>query len=150
MNLLYIFTVPGEPRGKARARSFAKLTKSGKVISGNYTPEKTRNNEAFIKERFLAEFPGYEPITGYVSLHIDAFFSIPKSTSKKDRALMFTAVKRPTKKPDIKNIQASVEDALNTIAYKDDSQIVSVRADKWYSDRPPGLLIKIEEIRPFI
>ena len=43
---------------------------------------------------------------------------------------------RPTKKPDADNIMKAVADALNGIAYKDDSQIVNVTIAKWYSDTP--------------
>ena len=43
---------------------------------------------------------------------------------------------RPTKKPDCDNCIKSITDALNGIAYIDDSQIVSIECEKWYSDRP--------------
>lgn len=144
----FYFSVPGEPKGKGRARSFARLIKGGKIIQGNYTPDKTRNHEAFIKERFLAMNPGAVPIQGYVEIRIIAHFSIPKSASKKNRAAMLAGLMRPTRKPDIKNIQASIEDALNTIAYRDDSQIVSSKVDKFYNELP-ATLVKIREIGMF-
>jgi Holliday junction resolvase RusA-like endonuclease len=43
---------------------------------------------------------------------------------------------RPAKKPDADNIMKAIADALNGIAYKDDSQIVNVTITKWYSDTP--------------
>jgi Holliday junction resolvase RusA-like endonuclease len=43
---------------------------------------------------------------------------------------------RPTKKPDADNILKAVLDALNGLAYNDDSQIVSARIEKLYSDNP--------------
>ena len=43
---------------------------------------------------------------------------------------------RPTKKPDLDNIAKAVLDSLNGIAYKDDSQIVSMVVSKKYSNRP--------------
>ena len=42
----------------------------------------------------------------------------------------------PTKKPDLDNIAKAILDSLNGIAYKDDSQIVSLLISKKYSDRP--------------
>ena len=42
---------------------------------------------------------------------------------------------RPTKKPDIDNIIKAVLDALNGIAYKDDTQVVQVMAQKKYADK---------------
>ena len=144
----FYFSIPGEPKGKGRARSFAKLIKGGKIIQGNYTPDKTRNHEAFVKERFLAMNPNPVPLQGYVGITILAYFSIPKSASKKNRAAMKAGLLRPTRKPDIKNIQASVEDALNTIAYRDDSQIVHSQVDKYYEDIPTTL-VRIREIGMF-
>lgn len=43
---------------------------------------------------------------------------------------------RPTKKPDFDNIGKVICDALNKIAYRDDSQIVDAQVRKFYSDRP--------------
>jgi Holliday junction resolvase RusA-like endonuclease len=49
---------------------------------------------------------------------------------------MIAGTERPTKKPDIDNIEKIIFDALNGIAYNDDSQIVSCWADKFYSTVP--------------
>lgn len=43
---------------------------------------------------------------------------------------------RPTKKPDWDNIGKIVTDALNKIAYRDDSQVVACRVEKWYGPIP--------------
>lgn len=42
----------------------------------------------------------------------------------------------PTKKPDIDNITKCVLDALNGIAYHDDSQIVRLTVEKFYAQQP--------------
>jgi Holliday junction resolvase RusA-like endonuclease len=42
----------------------------------------------------------------------------------------------PSKKPDIDNVLKIVLDALNGVAYKDDSKVVSVSGKKIYSDEP--------------
>ena len=55
---------------------------------------------------------------------------------KKKIELMEKGEIRPTIKPDLDNCVKIVADSLNGIAYKDDSQIVSVVADKYYSDTP--------------
>jgi Holliday junction resolvase RusA-like endonuclease len=68
--------------------------------------------------------------------HIQAFFSIPKSTSKTKREKMLSGEIRPTKKPDWDNIGKVVCDALNKLAYGDDSGIVDGRVQKFYSDEP--------------
>ena len=43
---------------------------------------------------------------------------------------------KPTKKPDIDNMQKAVLDALNGLAWDDDSQIVKVTAEKEYAVNP--------------
>ena len=43
---------------------------------------------------------------------------------------------RPTKKPDFDNVTKAVCDALNGVAYDDDSQIVDAMARKFYSEQP--------------
>jgi len=61
---------------------------------------------------------------------------MPKSDSKKKRAAKLAGEIRPTKKPDIDNCIKAIADSLNTIAYKDDTQIVKVVAEKRYSEKP--------------
>ena len=43
---------------------------------------------------------------------------------------------RPTKKPDTDNVAKSILDACNKIAYDDDSHVVELFVEKWYSDEP--------------
>ena len=53
--------------------------------------------------------------------------------------------RRPAKKPDLDNLVKTI-DALNTIAFHDDSQFVDVKANKWYSEHPKTRII-ISEIK---
>ena len=78
----------------------------------------------------------------FMPFEIEAYFSVPKSASKKKRAAMLTGDIRPTKKPDMDNILKTVADALNGIAYRDDSQIVRAIVDKYY-DTAPRLIVTI-------
>lgn len=123
--------IPGEPQGKARART-VKNKFSGKTMS--FTPDKTVNYENFIKQIFMMR--GHKKLEGELKMKVRAFFSIPKSTSHKKAALMECGGIRPTKKPDADNILKIIADALNKIAYDDDSQIVSATIEKYYSDKP--------------
>jgi Holliday junction resolvase RusA-like endonuclease len=61
---------------------------------------------------------------------------MPASASKKKQQSMLHGGIRPTKKPDCDNIAKAVLDALNGIAYYDDSQVVTVTVEKLYSDTP--------------
>ena len=67
---------------------------------------------------------------------IIAYYPIAKSTSKKKRQQMLAGLIRPTKKPDLDNVIKSILDALNKVAYHDDTQIVSLSVEKFYSDSP--------------
>jgi Holliday junction resolvase RusA-like endonuclease len=119
--------VPGEPIGKARPRWSQ---------HGTYTPTKTVNYETQIKERFAAEHPGHIPLTCAVRMEVRAFFSIPKSASRTKAEAMRLNQITPTKKPDADNCLKIVADALNGIAYRDDSQIVWAEIRKGYSEVP--------------
>jgi len=130
-------TVPGEPVGKARPR----VTRSGIT----YTPTKSVNYETLIRELFIIKYPDFRPIEGSVRLNLSAYMRIPKTSKKKTEAMERGEI-RPTKKPDLSNILKSVEDALNDLAYLDDSQIVSATVEKRYSSRP-RIELTIEEVK---
>lgn len=128
------FEIPGQPQGKARART---------TKFGSYTPEKTVLYENYIK---LC----YQQVTNYISekalkVYIKACFEPPKSVSKAKRVDMLTDKLRPTKKPDIDNIAKVVLDALNGIAYKDDTQVVSLEVVKFYKSTP-SVIVEIREV----
>ena len=61
---------------------------------------------------------------------------MPKSTSKKKLGMMKLGILEPAKKPDVDNILKTVMDALEKLAYKNDSQICHVVIDKDFSERP--------------
>lgn len=130
-------TIPGEPCAKQRPR----MTKAGHT----YTPDKTVNYETLVKQLYIMQEK--ERLEGALKMTVEAFFSIPKSTSKKNREKMLKGEIRPTKKPDWDNIGKIVSDALNEIAYKDDCQIVDARVRKWYSDNP-RVEVEITELTP--
>ena len=133
----YTFEVTGEIVGKARPRM---NTYTGKA----YTPTKTKNYEYLVKQSFLLKYPNAEVLEGRASVSILALFQVPKSTSKKNSEKMLNKQISPTKKPDIDNIVKIVLDALNKLAYKDDTQVVDLNIAKAYADRE-RLIIKIEE-----
>lgn len=119
-------TIPGEPVAKGRPRFY-----NGHAI----TPKKTVNYETLVKEMWAVTH-GQQTLTGELCASLTAYFAIPNSKSKAMKKRMSMGLVRPTKKPDIDNLIKSVLDSLNGIAYKDDSQIVTVVAEKFYSDVP--------------
>ena len=118
------FTIEGEPQGKARPR----VTRGGKHT---YTPKKTKDYQGLVQMLAPKEY-----LEGPLKMEIIAYFKIPKSKSKKIKALMESGDIRPTKKPDYDNIGKIIADSLNGISYKDDSQIVRGTVEKWYSYEP--------------
>jgi Holliday junction resolvase RusA-like endonuclease len=126
-------TIPGQPVAKGRPRV---------CKWGTYTPEKTVNYETLVKELYI--FNKLPKLSGQLRMEIKAYFGIPKSASALKRIMMSTGQIRPVKRPDLDNLIKIIADALNTIAYDDDSQIITVTADKYYS-AAPRVEITIEE-----
>lgn len=126
-----LFSVPGPPQGKARARTVR--GRGGQTFS--YTPDKTVLYENLIKISYLQVskkiFNNKEPI----NVRITACFEPAKSASKKKRMQMLSGEIKPTKKPDIDNITKCILDGLNGVAYRDDTQVVEVSAKKIYAEK---------------
>ena len=129
-------TIPGEPCAKQRPRL-------GKGFT--YTPTKTVNYETLVKQLYITQ--GNERLEGALKLTVNAYFSIPKSASKKKTLDMYESRIRPTKRPDWDNIGKIISDALNGLAYHDDSQIVAATVGKWYSTEP-RVEVEITELTP--
>ena len=120
-------TVPGEPKGKQRPR-WHKF--------GTYTPKETVNYEAYIKELFAIKYPEFVPLESTLAMLLKIYLSIPSSASNKKKELMKKNEIKPGKRPDIDNVLKAVCDALEKLAYKNDSQFVSIFTIKEYSERP--------------
>ncbi|MDR0674078.1 MAG: RusA family crossover junction endodeoxyribonuclease [Zoogloeaceae bacterium] len=126
-----VFTLPGEPVGKGRPR----FSTAGKFPRA-YTPEKTASYESLVKLAAARAMAGKPPVSGAVSVSINAFFSIPKSASRERKARMISKDIRPTKKSDADNIAKIICDSLNGIVWHDDAQVVSLQVEKIYAETP--------------
>lgn len=120
-----IFTVSGEPEGKARPR----VTRNG-----TYTPPKTQAYEKLVQMSFRTQCPGVFFGDAPLCVYITANFAPPQSATKRKRSRMLSGEIRPTKKPDTDNIAKAICDALNGVAYRDDAQICSLTVQKQYSE----------------
>ena len=80
---------------------------------------------------------------------IKAFFPIPKSATKRFFTECANEDHPVIKKPDFDNIAKIICDALNEIAFKDDSQVYDCRVEKFYSEKP-RTVVTIEEDVPVL
>lgn len=124
------FTVPGEPKGKMRPRA-SSFGGHAKV----YAPKEQIEYENWIRSCYCARYGEAEKLKGPISASIMVFMGIPKSATKKARQAMLDGDIVPTKKPDLDNMVKQL-DALNGIAFGDDSAIYEVYALKLYSENP--------------
>ena len=152
MSKVVSLTILGEPMGKQRPRF---STFNGYVKT--HTQKETVNYESKVVYEYKQN---YEKMmfehNSELIVEIVAYFSIPKAHYKyhkktnsidldKNGELMAQGFIRPTKKPDCDNIAKIVLDALNGIAYPDDSQVVSLDIEKRYTDSQPRVELTIKE-----
>lgn len=130
------FWVEGKPQGKGRAR----ITKWGA-----YTPQKTVDYENDIRASFIDQCPKFHISDKPLNIKIEAYFKVPDSFSKNKKKLVEDGCILPTKKPDIDNIAKVVLDALNKVAYYDDTQVIQLTVEKKYYNTD-GLIVIIKEI----
>lgn len=129
------FTVPGVPIGKGRPR----FTKDGHA----HTPGKTREYENKVVQCWKCQsgkgFAAGIPLSATVT----AFFTVPKSTSKKKAAALdgMPHIKRP----DADNVAKAILDALNGHAYNDDSAIALLTVRKYQTTGASRVEVIIEE-----
>lgn len=103
--------------GKGRPR----FTRLGRT----YTPSKTAIAERIVREGFVrAAGRSYEDFTGPVSISVKATRELARSNPK------FWAGRSDMMKPDLDNVLKLVLDALNGVAYHDDSQVIFITASK--------------------
>lgn len=132
------FVVEGEPKGKGRHR----------MANGQaYTPDGTLLYENLIKWMYRQQCRGYKfPDDAQLDVRIIAYYGIPKSKPKKTQKLMENHTLRPLKKPDADNVVKVFLDALNKLAWKDDTQVVDIQVRRFYSYEP-RVVVSIQEAK---
>jgi len=117
------FIVAGEPVPKARPRF---TVAGGKPIA--YTPTRTRDAELDVAQAFRIAARGVPPLTGRVSVEIDFHFSRNRG-----------------KGHDVDNLSKTVLDALNGLAYADDSQVVHLDAAIFDGSPASHTTVRVQE-----
>lgn len=127
------FTVYGTPQPQGSARAFYKAGMRRPIVTSDNAKLKPWRQEVSGTAAAL----NCELLHGAIVVSVDFFFKRPR-TAKKDRT-------RPTVRPDIDKLSRGILDGLSGILFKDDSQVVSLRATKYYGE-PERAQIVIEEI----
>jgi len=139
---LIIIVLPGPPHGKGRPRFRVVKPRNGPSFVNTYTDAATRAYEARLTEAGRLAAQAIEtPLDGPLWVEVTAHMPIPASWSKKAQAAAANLDTMPTTKPDADNFAKCV-DALNGVVWQDDSQIVRLVVQKFYSERP-RLVVKV-------
>ena len=113
-----------------------------------YDPSKKDKKQFYL---LSSEHKPDTPIAGPIRLGVVFYFNRPKShyrTGKFSYLLKDDAPVYHTKTPDLDNLAKFVADSFNTHFYKDDSQIIELKAEKHYvgQGEPPRTEVMIDEI----
>lgn len=120
--------VRGEPVPAGRPR----FTRQGHA----FDPKRSRQYKTMVHEVAAMQYHG--PLLSEMALavKIDIYRPIQKSVSHKEHDRRLSGEHRPIVKPDTSNYVKLIEDALTDVIWEDDNLIVSLVADKYYSDDP--------------
>lgn len=139
------FFVECIPKGKARPR----------VVRGHaYTPASTVECEKLVRAGLLAHCVrlscAVPKVEGAAAVDVEVRLPIPKSWSKKRQEAARRGEVVPASRPDVDNYVKLVLDALNGIAWDDDSCVIRLAASKRYApDGIPGFKIKYVELSSY-
>ena len=132
------FCVFGDPRGKGRPR-----------FKGHaYTDSKTRAYERMIQGVSSRAGKACSRRKSRWGWKWECYFRIPTSYSKRRKGLCRENLELPLKKPDGDNILKIVCDALNGLAYKDDTQVSDMIIRKRYGRDEGYIRVRIWEVKP--
>ena len=115
----------------------------------HFTPAPQRNTAAALRMLAQTEMQaaGIATYAEPIAMHLRAEFPVPASWSKKKKAAALLGIVRPGK-PDLDNVAKLASDALNHVAFVDDSLIAELRAEKRYSNEPKLVLTIRPLLRP--
>lgn len=135
------FTIYGEPvaQGRPRFSSHGGFTRA-------YDPKKSKDFKNYVK-LVASEFAPQKLLEGPLLLEVKVYKPSLKSFSKKKAAAAERGELRPVTKPDVDNYVKGIKDGLNQVIWKDDSQIVSLLVQKFYSEKP-RVEVKVSCIEP--
>lgn len=129
-----VFEVPGKVRGKGRPR----FMRNGHT----YTDKNTVAYEKLIQASYLKRTSYISQKSVRISMYI--CFAPNRSDTKKNRIIKLLNKLWPKKKPDVDNVIKVVLDALNKVAYADDTQVNEIHVIRHW-DEQERLVICLSE-----
>ena len=127
MEIHFIIEGRAQPQGRPRA---VRLGAGVRM----YDPPKSKAYKQMVaaKVRSYMRINGIQMITEPLAVHLNFYFTPPKSYTKKKLKLIEEGKLHYTKSVDADNLAKGVLDACNKILFKDDSQIVELNITKQY------------------
>lgn len=128
--------VPGKPVPQGRPR----FTRQAGYVRA-YDPKGSKDYKTLIRNEIQPLFyqrPRFQPIPKGCAVSLTLFIYRPmlKGFTPRKQEQAEAGILRPTQKPDTDNYLKGVLDALNTVIFEDDSQVVDIVAKKFYSYEP--------------
>ena len=123
------FKIEGKPVPQGRPRA----VRMGAGVR-MYDPPKSKVYKQMVaaKVRSYMKINGIQTITEPLAVHLNFYFTPPKSYSKKRIRAIEAKEELFTKKPDVDNLAKSILDSCNNLLFKDDSQIIGLTIGKHY------------------
>ena len=137
-----IFKVTGVAAPQGSKNSYIS---GGRVVMFEASKRHKRWRAAVTREAAL-QMEGREMFVGPVQL--DLTFEMPriKAHYRPDGAVRATAPVYCSKTPDLSKLVRSVEDSLQGIVFKNDSQVAKIVCSKIYADGEPGVTIVVSQL----
>lgn len=145
------FSVPGNPRGKGRAKSATRIgidkrTGKTRAFTKHYTPAETEAYESLIRLAAARAMDGRPPYTGPIQVEIHITCPIPASWSQARQRRAAAGEIVPTTKPDGDNVEKAIKDGMNGVVYRDDCQVVDDTKRKRYG-LVPCVVVTVTELQ---
>lgn len=125
--------VPGAivPWKRAQRKRFA----SGQHVT--FTDREVEAYHGVVRMAAAKAMDGRPPIEDPIVLSLLAVFAVPASWSGRRTTECLAGLRHKTTRPDLENSIKGVLDAMQSVVYRDDSQIIAYRScAKIYGDRP--------------
>jgi Holliday junction resolvase RusA-like endonuclease len=137
------FFVPGIPVPKGSTKAFVV---KGRAVTTATNGTKEKPWASAISYSAMQEIKFSKPTADAISVSLTFYMPRPKGhygTGRNSGTVKESAPLRHTNKPDLDKLVRSVCDSLTNVVWNDDSQVVTIKAEKKYEriDSGPGVAI---------